>query len=103
MKDKYCDGILICEACNLEAAAEVYIDEFSGKQAEVCKSCLGLLKEEEMESLEEVEYCDNCGDEIKLENRFIITTLPCNIDSANEGESATLCKQCYFVIIRREG
>tara|TARA_Y100000310_G_scaffold290417_1_gene317580 strand:+ start:65 stop:250 length:186 start_codon:yes stop_codon:yes gene_type:complete len=50
------------------------------------------------------EYCDNCGELVYKggqNERCVVTTLPCDIDSANEGESATLCKECFDMIMRK--
>ena len=47
------------------------------------------------------EYCDNCGRTCEQNERCVVTTLPCDINSANEGESATLCKGCFDMIMRR--
>lgn len=49
-----------------------------------------------------MEYCDDCGEELGIPDsqgflitRFVVEKLPTNIDSANVGESAILCKKCY--------
>ena len=59
------------------------------------------------------EYCDNCGELVYKDDgmlitggceqneRCVVTTLPCDINSANEGESATLCKGCFDMIMRK--
>jgi len=40
-------------------------------------------------------YCDNCGDELKLNrDRKWYSRIPCNVASANAGESAVICKPC---------
>jgi hypothetical protein len=41
-------------------------------------------------------FCDDCGDEILTTNSYAVSELPMDIDSANEGESATLCYKCFF-------
>lgn len=40
------------------------------------------------------EYCDNCGIEVTQNTRYIVSSLPRDISSANAGESATLCRHC---------
>ena len=45
------------------------------------------------------EYCDHCGDElINFTDRCVVESLPCDIDSANKGESATLCSSCHHLV-----
>ena len=44
------------------------------------------------------EWCDHCGDELDREERCVIDELPVNVTSANEGESATLCRGCYQAV-----
>ena len=39
-------------------------------------------------------WCDDCGDAIEKGNEFFYAELPCDIASANKGESATVCRQC---------
>lgn len=39
-------------------------------------------------------WCDSCGDAIEIGNEFFYSELPCDIDSANKGESATVCRKC---------
>ena len=39
-------------------------------------------------------YCDSCGDPIECGNEFFYDEIPCDIASANKGESATLCRKC---------
>lgn len=41
-------------------------------------------------------YCDDCGEEIKGKDFVSISHLPFSIASANEGESAILCKECIW-------
>lgn len=41
-------------------------------------------------------FCDNCAKSLpRLQERFVVSQLPCDIDSANEGESAVLCQHCF--------
>ena len=35
------------------------------------------------------EYCDDCGCRVYPKARCVVESLPCDIASANEGESAT--------------
>ena len=39
-------------------------------------------------------WCDDCGDAIENGNEFFYAELPCDIASANKGESATVCRNC---------
>jgi hypothetical protein len=39
-------------------------------------------------------WCDDCGDAIEKGNEFFYAELPCDIASANKGESATVCRNC---------
>lgn len=39
-------------------------------------------------------WCDDCGDAIEVGNEFFYAELPCDITSANKGESATVCRKC---------
>jgi hypothetical protein len=39
-------------------------------------------------------WCDDCGDAIEVANVFFYAELPCDITSANKGESATVCRKC---------
>lgn len=52
-----------------------------------------------------MQYCDNCGDELSVFNsdNYYISELITNIDSANKGESAVLCKKCYYNIYMTTG
>ena len=40
-------------------------------------------------------FCDDCGDPIPVGKECFINSLTTRIVSANEGESATLCKVCH--------
>lgn len=42
----------------------------------------------------EINYCDDCGEPLKKGQGFVIKELPDGVASANEGESAILCKKC---------
>ena len=50
----------------------------------------------------EIYYCDNdCGcDEFTGTKAYFIEKLPCDIATANKGESAVLCKECYNNLIK---
>jgi hypothetical protein len=39
-------------------------------------------------------WCDSCADPIECGNEFFYAELPCDIASANAGESATVCRKC---------
>jgi len=39
-------------------------------------------------------FCDDCGRKIRSADSFIYGELPCDIDSANAGESAVVCHAC---------
>ena len=39
-------------------------------------------------------FCDNCGRKVRSAESFIYGNLPCDIDSANAGESAVVCHAC---------
>lgn len=45
-----------------------------------------------------MEYCDDCGCRLYPAARCVIESLPCDISSANVGESATLCRRCYGIV-----
>ena len=43
-----------------------------------------------------MEYCDNCGEPLpNIDDRNIVPNLPCDVASANKGESAILCGKCH--------
>ena len=48
------------------------------------------------------DYCDHCGKVIPTRKSYAVSNLLVNIDSANVGESAILCKACYFEIKKEE-
>jgi len=44
----------------------------------------------------QMEWCDNCGASLPdVEDRCIVPELPCDVASANKGESAILCALCH--------
>lgn len=45
------------------------------------------------------EFCDNCGDKMPIAESYPVSELKRNITSANKGESAVLCKDCYKGVI----
>ena len=40
-------------------------------------------------------FCDDCAKEFETRNMIPVEELKWNVTSANMGESATLCTQCY--------
>ena len=50
---------------------------------------------------EEREYCDDCGCEVTKETRCAVSCLPRGVESANAGESATLCRDCLHELGER--
>ena len=40
-------------------------------------------------------YCDHCGEDDRVENMYPIEHLDVDVHSANKGESAVLCEDCY--------
>jgi hypothetical protein len=49
---------------------------------------------------EELYFCDNdCGAEFTSNEAYFVEKLPCNVKTANKGESAVLCKYCYDNLI----
>ena len=49
----------------------------------------------ERDNMKNKDYCDHCGKIIPTGKAYAVSSLPVNIDSANVGESAILCKACY--------
>ena len=47
-------------------------------------------------------YCDDCGENLAACDSYPIERLPRRVWSANVGESAILCKQCYRKVIQPE-
>ena len=43
-------------------------------------------------------YCDHCASDLLGRQQIPITMLPVSIASANAGESAILCKRCFWFI-----
>lgn len=41
------------------------------------------------------EFCDHCAAEVTPDTRCIVASLTVPVASANEGESATLCRKCH--------
>ena len=39
-------------------------------------------------------FCDNCAVPILVGEEFFYDKVPCDISSANAGESATVCRKC---------
>ena len=44
--------------------------------------------------MNEIQYCDNCGVVIRPNKGIVYGELPFDIESANAGESAIICKKC---------
>jgi hypothetical protein len=44
------------------------------------------------------EHCDDCGCRVYPKARCVVQSLPCDVASANVGESATLCRRCYGIV-----
>jgi hypothetical protein len=40
-------------------------------------------------------FCDDCGKELPITERCAVANLPRDISSANRGESATMCRDCF--------
>lgn len=51
--------------------------------------------------MNESAYCDNCGEDVIGQEYCIIENLPVAIESANVGESATLCEPCYNAVVKQ--
>ena len=47
-------------------------------------------------------YCDHCGEQIPMGDACAVGELPRDITSANTGESAILCADCYVIIMSEE-
>ena len=41
------------------------------------------------------EFCDNCGDKMPVNESYPMSSLLHSVASANKGESAVLCKECF--------
>jgi hypothetical protein len=48
--------------------------------------------------MKDKDYCDHCGKVIPAGRAYAIARLPVDIDSANAGESAILCGDCYLLL-----
>ena len=44
------------------------------------------------------EHCDSCGCRVNAKAKMVVESLPCDVASANVGESATLCRRCYGIV-----
>ena len=44
------------------------------------------------------EHCDSCGCRVYSQARYVVESLPCDVASANVGESATLCRRRYGIL-----
>lgn len=101
----------VCHAFNNEAAATEFHEKMSRHydaidpetwvlSPEECKVhddvAGALIDELDGEELRgEPEYCDNCGVQVFANGRYSVPILPVNIASANAGESAVLCPDCW--------
>ena len=47
-------------------------------------------------------YCDRCGEIIPTGDACVISHLPIDITSANVGESAIVCADCYILVMTTE-
>lgn len=47
--------------------------------------------------------CDACGEPVHHDERVVFSSVPCDIASANAGESATTCTRCAAEIDRMMG
>ena len=57
--------------------------------------------------MKDKEYCDHCGDEITKDERtgetgIVVPCLSQDIASANAGESAIMCYNCYFTFYNKD-
>ena len=43
----------------------------------------------------DIQYCDDCGDELHKGNFKVVSELPFDVASANKGESSVLCNGCW--------
>jgi hypothetical protein len=100
-----------CHVFNNEAAANEFHDKMSRHYDAVDPETWVLAPEEcevhdgvatalvnELDGEElryEPEYCDNCGVQVFATSRYSVPILPVNIASANAGESAVLCPECW--------
>ena len=48
--------------------------------------------------MKDKDYCDHCGKVIPTGKAYAVSRLPVDIDSANVGESAILCGDCYHLL-----
>ena len=48
--------------------------------------------------MKDKDYCDHCGKVIPTGKAYAVARLPVDIDSANAGESAILCVECYTLL-----
>ena len=70
---------------------EGYVDHPNPKPEDVAREqgwdCYGPLGAQSR-------FCDDCGELTKPEDLYFYAELPCDVHSANKGESATICSKC---------
>jgi hypothetical protein len=85
---------LYCEFV-AEDHREGYVDHPEQTPQDVAKSMGWETHDESWGTVTTTQYwCDSCGDAIEIGNEFFYSDLPCDIASANAGESATVCRKC---------
>lgn len=83
--------------CEFVAAdhREGYVDHPEQTPQDIALSMGWDTHEESWGNVTTTQYwCDDCGDAIEKGNEFFYAELPCDIASANKGESATVCRKC---------
>lgn len=48
--------------------------------------------------MKDKDYCDHCGKVIPTGRAYAVVRLPVDTESANAGESAILCGDCYLLL-----
>jgi hypothetical protein len=51
----------------------------------------------------EAQYCDGCACRLARGAAFAVELMPNTVGDATRGESATLCRACYWVSLRKGG
>ena len=49
--------------------------------------------------MKSAEFCDECGYPLPIAKAHIVPSLPRGIHSANKGESAILCGECFVEVM----
>jgi hypothetical protein len=74
---------------------EGYVDHPEQTPQDVAKSMGWETHDESWGNVTTTQYwCDSCADPIEIGNEFFYSDLPCDIASANKGESGTVCRKC---------